>query len=482
MPSHPVVRVRSLRDGVAADSLHAGVAAIRKELGVSPDFPPEVEEAAARAVADPVLPTLDRTDLPMLTIDPPGSRDLDQALHLARDGSGYVLRYAIADVAAFVWPGDPIDLEARRRGETLYGAGSTVPLHPRAISEDAASLLPGRVRPALLWTITLDADGGRTGVHVERALVRSVAQLSYAEAQRMIDDGTAPEPLRLLAEVGPLRLVREAERGGVSLPLPDQEVVVEGAHWHLDLRRQLPVEEWNAQLSLLTGFAAAGLMLHAEVGLLRTLPAWDPHEVQRLHRTAHALGIEWPAELLYPDFVRTLDPADPRQAAMLVACTRLLRGSGYAAFDGVLPAEPEHAALASEYAHVTAPLRRLGDRFAGEVCVALCAGTEVPDWVKVALPTLPELLRESGRRAVAHERAVLALVEAGVLHERVGEELSGVVVEVDERDPTRGEISISVPAVEARVTGTRPLPLGEQVRVRLTMADVDQRKVAFELV
>ena len=204
-----------------------------------------------------------------------------------------------------------------------------MPLHPPVLSEDAASLLPDRVRPALLWTIDLDADGEGTDVVVERALVRSRAQLSYVEAQEQIDAGTAPESLQLLREVGPLRLAREAARGGVSLPLPEQEISVDGEHWHLGFRRQLPVEEWNAQLSLLTGFAAATLMLHAQVG-----PAAHPAAARRratcsrLHRTAHALGIAWPAELLYPDFIRTLDPARPHHAAMVVACTRLLRGSG----------------------------------------------------------------------------------------------------------------------------------------------------------
>ena len=119
-------------------------------------------------------------------------------------------------------------------------------------------------------------------------------------------------------------------------------------------------------------------MVYARVGLLRTLPPPDPRDVQRLHRTARALHLEWPAEQLYPDFIRTLDPGKPNEAAMVTACTRLLRGSGYVGFDGEVPADPIHSALASEYAHVTAPLRRLGDRYAGEICVALCAGTDVP--------------------------------------------------------------------------------------------------------
>ncbi|MBA2952184.1 RNB domain-containing ribonuclease [Nocardioides sp. MAH-18] len=482
MPSSRVVRVRSVDDGVAGAALREGIERIQSELGVSASFPPDVTAAAEAAAAAPRLPDLDRTDLPLVTIDPEGARDLDQALHIERSDDGYVVHYAIADVAAFVQAGDPVDLEANRRGETLYGADTKVPLHPPVLSEDAASLLPDQVRPALLWTIRLDAEGARTDVHVERAVVRSTAQLSYVEAQAAIDAGTAVESLLLLREVGERRITREAVRGGVSLPLPEQEVDIDGGRWRLEFRKQLPVELWNAQISLLTGFAAADLMLYARIGLLRTLPPPDPHDVQRLHRTARALGISWPAEQLYPDFIRTLDPSIPAHAAMVNACTRLLRGSGYVAFDGETPEQPLHSALAEEYAHVTAPLRRLGDRYAGEVCLALCAGTEVPDWVRAALPGLPKTLQASGQKAHAYERAVLDLVEAGVLADEVGSEFSGVVVDIDEDDARRGVVVVHDPDVEARVVGERPLPLGTDVRVRLTVADVATRRVEFELV
>lgn len=481
MPSSRVVRVHSENDGVGADVLREGVVRIQAELDVTPAFPPEVEAAAEAAARAPRLPDLDRTDLDLVTIDPEGSRDLDQALHLERDGNGFVLHYAIADVAAFVTAGDPVDVEANRRGETLYGADAKVPLHPTVLSEDAASLLPDQVRPALLWTIRLDAEGVRVDVRVERARVRSRAALSYVEAQRMIDEGSASTTLSLLKAFGELRIHREAVRGGVSLPLPEQDVEVEGDRWRLEFREQLPVELWNAQVSLLTGFAAADLMLYGRVGLLRTLPPPDPRDVQRLHRTARALGITWPAEQLYPDFVRSLDPAKPAEAAMVNACARLLRGSGYVAFDGETPADAQHAALASEYAHVTAPLRRLGDRYAGEVCLALCAGTDVPDWVRAALPGLPKTLQSSAARAHTYERALLDLVEAGVLRDRVGEVLDGVVVDVDEKDPRRGVVVLQDPAVEARVVGAGPLPLGTDVHVRITVADVETRKVELEL-
>lgn len=480
MTSHPVLRV-------PATLLVEEVRRLRDELEVTPDFSAEVERAARDAAARPVLPELDRTDLPFVTIDPDGARDLDQALHVERwapgpDGpGGWTVHYAIADVAAFVRPGDPVDLEAHRRGETLYGAGGKVPLHPPVISEEAASLLPGEVRPALLWTIRLGPDGERVAADVRRALVRSREQLTYEEAQRRVDAGAdGPDgTLALLAELGPLRIAREVERGGVSLPIPEQDVVVDGGRWHLEHRARLPVEEWNAQVSLLTGFSAAAMMLEGGVGLLRTLPPPDPRDVARLRRTARALGVGWPAEQSWADLVRGLDPTRPDHAAMVVACTRLLRGSGYTAFDGTRPEQPLHSALASAYAHVTAPLRRLPDRYTGEVCVALCAGTEVPTWAREALPGLPATMQRSGRTASAYERGVLDLVEAGVLRDRVGEVMDAVVVDVEERRPERGRVVVPGPAVEARVEGEQPLPLGQDLRVRLVEADVAQRRVLF---
>jgi len=475
--SRQVVKVLHADGGRLRD----GVQQIQAELGVTPEFPPDVLEAAERAAREPRLPDLDRTDIPFVTIDPQGSMDLDQALHLERDGDGFRVYYAIADVAAFVAPGDPVDLEANRRGETLYGADSKVPLHPPVLSEDAASLLPEQDRPALLWTIKVDATGEGTDVDVRRAMVRSRARYAYDALQRDVDAGAADPVFDLLREVGELRIKREAARGGVSLPLPEQEIDIDGERWSLQFRRMLPVEEWNAQISLLTGMAAASLMVYGRVGVLRTLPPPDGQDVQRLHRTAKALHIDWPAELLYPDFIRSLDPANPRHAAMVLASTRLLRGSGYVGFDGEVPAQPEHSALASEYAHVTAPIRRLVDRYAGEVCLALCAEEEVPGWVLERLPGLPATMQESSRKAGAYERSILDLVEATVLHPHVGSRFDGVVVAVDEKDPTKGDVVVAEAAVEGRLTSSSPLPLGTEVEVTLAEADPERRTIRFEL-
>ncbi len=475
-----VVRVapRLAEDG--ARLLQEGVDALHRELAVTPDFPPEVKAEAQGAARAPLLPQLDRTDLPFVTIDPEGARDLDQAVHLERRAGGYRVHYAIADVAAFVRPGGAVDEEAHRRGETLYGVGGKVPLHPPQLSEGACSLLPDGPRPALLWTVDLDDAGERTAVRVERALVRSRAQLSYAEVQADLDAGTDdPVPL-LLREVGELRHARERDRGGVSLPLPDQEVDLVEGRLRLAFRSPLPVESWNAQISLLTGMAAASLMVEGRVGVLRTLPPPDPRDVARLRRIARALDVAWPEEQDHPDFISALDAGRADHAAVLTASASLLRGSGYASFSGLVPQRHQHAALAAPYSHVTAPLRRLVDRYAGEVCLALCAGEPVPGWVADRLEALPATMRATGAKAGQYERGVLDLVEAVLLRDRVGEVFPAMVVDVDERDPRRGQVMLRDPAVGARVEGSVPLPLGTDLVVRLVEADPVRRAVRFE--
>ncbi|MBW8752236.1 MAG: RNB domain-containing ribonuclease [Propionibacteriales bacterium] len=472
-------RVLRVREG--KDELEGRIRAIQTELKIDVDFPPEVVAEAVAVAKNPKLPDLDRTDIPFLTIDPPGSRDLDQALHIERDGDGFVVHYAIADLTAFIEPGGALDVEAHRRGESLYGADTLIPLHPRELSEGAASLLPDQVRPAYLWTIRVAADGDGTDAKVERALVKSRTQLDYEGAQRAIDDGSADPVLQLLKEVGQLRLHQEAERGGVNLPMPEQVVDCSTTPWRLEYRRLLDVENWNAQISLLTGFGAASMMVYARIGILRTLPPPPPEAVTRLHRTARALGIDWPAEQTYADFIRSLDPQKASHEAMVVASTTLLRGAGYAAFDGEIPAQAEHSALASEYAHVTAPLRRLVDRYGLATCAALSAGEEVPAWVRERLHDLPETMQRSGRQAHAYENAVLDLVEASTLVDRVGQRFAGVVVSAESDDPRSGDAVVREPAIEAKVTGEEPLPVGEDVELVLAEADPETRRVRFTL-
>ncbi|MFZ2165108.1 MAG: RNB domain-containing ribonuclease [Propionibacteriaceae bacterium] len=469
----------AILDDVPAD-LQQGLANLRTALLVPDAFPSDVLAAADVAAANPTLPSANHSDLPFWTIDPPGSMDLDQAMYLTKDDAGYLVRYAIADVAAFVAAGGPIDLEAHRRGETFYAPNARTPLHPPTLSEGATSLLPGQVRPALVWELRLDTSGALVETHVARGLVRSIRRTDYETEHARLNAGTADSQIGLLAEIGRLREAQEIARGGVSLNVPEQQVDAHGDDWRLSYRATLPIEDWNAQISLLTGMAAAKLMLDGGIGLLRTLPPAQPQSIARLRRVSQGLGLSWPAAVTYPEFVRSLDPAVPKEAAMLNCCTLLFRGAGYAAFQGAPPAQPLHAAIAAPYAHVTAPLRRLVDRYAGEICVALCARTSVPEWVLAALSTLPAEMDAADHRAKKYDRGIVDLVEALVLKDRVGQSFPATVIELD---PQRGGgiIQLGQPAIEARVADHH-LVLGASVQVVLQHADVLTGAVQFDVV
>ncbi|GAA0363135.1 RNB domain-containing ribonuclease [Streptomyces blastmyceticus] len=472
--------------------LRAALRELRARTGTPTAFPADVLAEAEQAARRPQLPAYDATDLPLFTIDPPDSMDLDQAMYLARrEAGGFRVHYAIADVAAFVRPGQALDAEAHRRVTTLYYPDRRVPLHPDVLGEGAASLLPDHTRPALLWRFDLDADGRVERTDVRRALVRSRAKLDYASVQRAIDSGTAEEPLVLLREIGLRREELERARGGISLNVPEQEIVHRGNHYALAYRAPLPAEGWNAQISLMTGMAAAELMLRTGTGVLRTLPPAPEPAVDRLRRVARALGVNWPEDMPYAVVVRALDPTHTQHAAFLQECTALLRGAGYTVFDRErpaahpVPADPAalaHAALAAPYTHCTAPLRRLVDRYTGELCLAAAAGTEPPEWVRVALDALPGEMETGARRAAQVERECVDLVEAALLRDRIGQVFDAYVVDVQEQRPTAGTVHLYEPAVVGHVEGDGdgpPLPLGRRMRVRVIEADPGRDKVWF---
>jgi exoribonuclease R len=475
---------RRVRAGAErAVRLRAGFEAIRTELGVPEAYPAAALAEAIATAREPRLPpnagrdVVDARDIPLRTLDPAGSMDLDQALHLERRGrSGYRVHYAIADVASFVPPGGALDAETHSRGVTLYSPDLRTPLHPDLIGQQAASLLPDGDRPAVLWRIDLDGDGDVVTVDVRRARVRSRAKVDYESAQREHDSGDPPEWLVLLREVGERRGDIERARGAVDVRVPDQEIEASDGGYRLVARVPLPVEGWNAQLSLLTGMCAARMMLDGGVGVLRTMPAPAADDLEAVRRTALALGIDWDSERTYPELVRSLDPSVPAHAAFLEAATTLLRGAGYTAFDGAPPTVSTHSAVAASYAHVTAPLRRLVDRYGQETVVALAAGAEVPDWVRSALPTVAADMRGGDQLARRLDNACVDFMEAVLLEPRVGQVFDAVVV----RRRSGGESIVQLSEPPARVNARGGgLVLGRRVRLRLMRADPEARAVEF---
>lgn len=418
-----------------------------------------------------------------------GATDLDQALAISpRPEGGFRVNYAIADVAAFVTPTGLVDTEARARGATLYSPDGRAALHPPILSEDRGSLLAGTQKPALLWRIDLDAEGAVVDWHLERTTVRVAEAISYTEAERRVAAtaqsgadpaaGTVDETLHLLSQVGPLRQHQEALRGGVSLNLPAQEIVgPNGDQYSLVFDESLAIEGWNAQISLLTGMVAGQAMLDAGVGVLRTLPSPRDQDIRQLRRMAAALELSWPDNVDYATYVRALQPNSPTTNAFLLQCTRLFRGAGYVGFDGRQPEFSQHGAIASVYAHVTAPLRRLVDRFGNEILLAIVNDRKPPSWAIEALDELPSLMGQARQRESALERALLDMTEALLLECRLGESFNGVVVDVA---ASRGDARIQIrePAIVATIAADR-LELGQVVKLRLDNVDVDNRSVHF---
>jgi hypothetical protein len=192
----------------------------------------------------------------------------------------------------------------------------------------------------------------------------------------------------------------------------------------------------------------------------------------RLRRQARALGVAWPERVGYPELIAGLDPAVPAHAALLHEAAGIGRGAGYVAFDGEPPADAGHFAIGGPYAHATAPLRRLQDRYVSECCLAACAGTPIPDWVRAGLAALPSAMGAGARRAGTVERGVVDVVEAAVLQGREGERFPAVVID-DEL------VQIPEPAVRGRLEDDGSCVPGRALTVRLVRADVAARTVAF---
>jgi exoribonuclease R len=468
---------------INADDAPIDFREIRRELDVPAGYPADAVAEARRA--RPPVPARDATTIPFVTIDPPGAMDLDQAMHLERTEHGHRVHYAIADVAAFVGSGGALDAETHRRGQTLYSPDTRTPLHPTVMSEGSASLLPDADRPAVLWTIELDPAGEPTKVRVERALVRSVARLDYAGVQADRDAGRPHPSIEPLAEIGRLRRTAARRRHAIDLGIADAEVVPvgragesgthPGGRWTLIRRAQLPVERDNAEISLLTGMCAATIMVAGRVGVLRTLPPPDRGQVAALRRSAQTLGVDWPDGMPPGDVIAGLDPSEPRAAAFLEDAIHLLRGAGYAAFHGSLPTLLDHGGVGAPYAHVTAPLRRLVDRYATETCLALHDGLPVPEWVLAGLDALPPIMGASTRKADELERACEEAVAAFLLSDRIGETFEGVVVQVDPaRD--RAVVLLDDPPIRARCP-IGGLVEGSRARVRLDSVDPASHRI-----
>ncbi|MFO1240506.1 MAG: RNB domain-containing ribonuclease [Sphingomonadaceae bacterium] len=452
------------------NALGSGLAAIRSQFKVPAEFPPDVAEAAERAAQRKPDGHVDRTDLPFVTLDPATSTDLDQAFTIERSGSDLILHYAIADVAWFVGDGDAIDTEAWKRGTTLYLPDGKARLYPASLSEKAASLLPDGQRPAVVFTVKVDEEGNVRLDGAERALIRSTAKLAYDTVR----DSDLPPDFAEFAR----RIDRaEDRRGAARVDPPEQEVVAQGGNrYALLFRPRMPSEDRNAALSLAANLAIADALLAHGTGLFRVMAGPDERAVSRLRNTAKAFGLSWPANATLTQFERTLQASNPKHAAFMLAVRRAGNGAAYAPYaDGVVP---WHAGIAATYAHATAPLRRLADRYVVRATLSIANGRPVETAVTEAFSRLPGVMARAGNLDGQVERAVIDLAEAVMLEGDIGRIFPAIVTDLDDRG---ARIQLRDLPVVARVDAHNVAP-GADLKVRLESALPAQRSVTFQRV
>jgi exoribonuclease R len=457
--------MKALRD---PDRLLAdGLTAIRAQFQVPESFPAEVLAAAEAAAQRMPNEHADRTGVPFVTLDPASSTDLDQAFAIEPSGSDLLLHYAIADVAWFVRDGDPLDQEAWRRGTTTYLPDGKAPLYPPVLSQGAASLLPDGPRPAVIFTVRVAPDGAVRLDGAERAVIRSRAKLAYAAVR---DDELPAGFIELARRID----AAENRRGAARVDPPQQEVEADGeGRYTLRFRPKVAAEDRNAAMSLATNLAVADALLAAGTGLFRVMARPDARAEIRLRHTAGAFGLAWPEAMPLDAFERQLKGGDPRDAAFMLAVRRAGQGASYAPFRaGTIP---WHAAVAATYAHATAPLRRLADRYVVRAALAVANGEAPGDTVTAAFERLAPVMAKADARDGQIDRAVVDLAETAVLAGREGEVFAAVVTDLADNG---ARIQLCDVPVVARAAASNVMP-GSRIKVRLDAADTARRSLSF---
>jgi exoribonuclease R len=337
------------------------------------------------------------------------------------------------------------------------------------LGEGAASLLPDGDRPAVIFTTRADAQGNVMLAGAERAIIRSRAKLAY-------DSVRASDLPPDFADFANRITAAEDRRGATRVDPPQQEVARQSdGSLQLGFAPRLESEDQNAALSLATNLAIADALQAHATGLFRVMAEPDDRGILRLRHTARAFGLVWPDGEPLAQYERTLVATDPRQAAFMLAIRRAGHGAGYEPYQA--GRIPWHSAMAATYAHATAPLRRLADRYVVRAALAIANGEKVPAVVSEAFAKLPPVMARAEALEGQIQRAVIDVAEALLLEDSEGETFAAVVTDADERG---ARIQLRDEPVVARVAAHGVEP-GDAITVRLTAVDAARRTVAFEL-
>ncbi|MBX3488170.1 ribonuclease R [Parvibaculum sp.] len=440
----PRARVREVF-GDSADPRSISLIAIHTH-GIPDAFPDDVIAEAEAAKHHGLKGRTDLRDIPLITIDPPDARDHDDAVWAAPDDDpknegGVVAIVAIADVAAYVKPGSPMDREARKRGNSTYFPDRVVPMLPERISNDLCSLVDGEDRACFAVRMVFDRNGQKRGHEFIRGLMRSAASLSYKQVQQAIDGrpddvaGPLLEPVLkpLWAAYRILAKAREA-RGPLDLDMPEYKIDID-AEGRIGAIR---IGEKHESMKLIEEF-----MIQANVCAAESAEAKRRSVIYRIHDAPTREKLVALAEFLATlnlsfakgetvrpaNFNRILKSVDGTEHDRMVSDV-ILRSQAQAVYS---PDNIGHFGLnLRRYAHFTSPIRRYADLTVHRALVAsLDFGKDgQTDDEAAGLVEIAEHISMTERRSMLAERDSKDRFIAAFLEARIGAEFRGRVAGV----------------------------------------------------
>jgi ribonuclease R len=414
--------------------------------GIPTEFPKAViDEAKA---AKPITPQ-GRTDLravPLVTIDPPDARDHDDAVWAGPDDDagnkgGYIALVAIADVAHYVTPGSALDKEALKRGNSCYFPDRVVPMLPEELSADLCSLKEGVDRPCLVARMVFDKNGHKKSHTFLRAVMRSAARLTYAQAQAAFDGKPHAEMTdiakKTLADVWACYqslVTARTKRSPLDLDLPERRVILgeDGKVASIAYRERLESMKLIEEFMVLANVAAAEALETKKTPLI-----YRVHD----HPSKEKL-------FAFSDFLRTLNITFAKgQVVQPGVFNRILAGAKGTPHEKVMndvvlrsqaqaiydPANIGHFGLnLAKYAHFTSPIRRYADLVVHRALIRAFDLGEggLSDREAGKLGEIASHITITERRAMAAERDSTDRYVAAFMEQRVGESFDARVTGV----------------------------------------------------